>query len=61
MDSAIEKIKEYVSNRMDCLFGILPDSYRDEITETDNNNLGRFMELEQLEDFLENLEKDEEN
>lgn len=58
-EDKLSKIKEYLEKRSDELWELLPDADKDDKTEMELVNTGRYMELEQFEWFLEKLEKEE--
>lgn len=54
-DNAIKKIAEYVDKRMDDLWEIIPPSDKEDMTPEDYNALGRYMEMEQFDNYLKTL------
>ncbi len=51
----LTKVKQYAYERWNKLWQIIPDTDKPGITKNDLNNLGRFMEIEKLNDFLDKL------
>lgn len=51
----LTKVKQYAYERWNKLWQIIPDTDKPGITKNDLNNLGRFMEIEKLNEFLEKL------
>lgn len=51
----LAKVKQYAYERWNKLWQIIPDADKPGITKNDLNNLGRFMEIEKLNEFLEKL------
>jgi hypothetical protein len=51
----LTKVKQYAYERWNKLWQIIPDADKQGMTKNDLNNLGRFMEIEKLNDFLEKL------
>lgn len=51
----LTKVKQYAYERRNKLRQIIPDTDKPGITKNDLNNLGRFMEIEELNDFLDKL------
>jgi len=48
-------VKQYAYDRWNKLWQIIPYADKPGITENDLNNIGRFMEIEKLNEFLEKL------
>ena len=51
----LTKVKQYAYERWNKLWQIIPDTDKPGITKNDLNNLGRFMEIEKLNEFLDKL------
>jgi len=51
----LAKVKQYAYERWNELWKIIPDTNKQDLTKKDLNNLGRFMEIEQLNEFLDKL------
>lgn len=51
----LAKVKQYASERWNKLWRTIPDADKEDMTKEDLNNLGRFMEIEQLNEFLDKL------
>lgn len=51
----LTKVKQYAYKRWNKLWQIIPDGDKPGIRKNDLNNLGRFMEIEKLNEFLEKL------
>lgn len=54
-DTSLTTIKQYVLRRWNELWNIIPDADKEDMTKKDIQNLGRFMEIEKLNDFLNTL------
>ena len=55
MGMTLKKIAEYVDKRMDDLWEIIPSSDKEDMTPEDYNALGRYMEMEQFDNYLKTL------
>lgn len=51
----LTKVKQYAYERWHKLWQMIPDTDKPGITKNDLNNLGRFMEIEKLNEFLDKL------
>lgn len=51
----LAKVKQYAYERWNKLWRTIPDADKEDMTKEDLNNLGRFMEIEQLNEFLDKL------